>query len=454
MRQLVLRLTLTTAVATIAAVVAAALILQLAQERARLRAAAEADLASLVSLVEATADEETLLRAMARSPAGQQGRLAVHRAGATVGTSRFGPVPAGPQTPSEVSVDGGTVLLRPVPDAAVPAVAEVFLPGGGPGLAELGWAAALLLAGAFGAAAGAVMALRRVRPVVADLVALATTAREIGSDAGADERLPRPRALPSSRRVPETVELAAALDALADRFAEGRNRERRLAADLSHRLRTPLTALALDAGAIGDGEAAERVRQTVASLNNDVDMLIRAVPVRESGPARCDVVGVVRRRMAFWSALAEHSGRACEFRTVDPPATTALAEDDLAAVVDALLGNVFRYTPDGTGFAVSVVRHAGWITLVVDDAGPGVADPVGALSRGVSSSGSTGLGLDIARDAVEATGGTIHVERAALGGGRIRLRFGEVGAQHADPDEPRAWRLWGSHRRRHRHPTR
>jgi signal transduction histidine kinase len=87
------------------------------------------------------------------------------------------------------------------------------------------------------------------------------------------------------------------------------------------------------------------------------------------------------------------------------------------------------------------VRHAGWVTLVVDDAGPGVADPVAALGRGVSSSGSTGLGLDIARDAVEATGGTIHIERAALGGARIRLRFGEVGAEHADPDEPRAWRL-------------
>jgi signal transduction histidine kinase len=114
--------------------------------------------------------------------------------------------------------------------------------------------------------------------------------------------------------------------------------------------------------------------------------------------------------------------------TAEPPAVIALAEDDLAAVVDALLGNVFRYTPDGTAFAVTVVRHAGWVSLVVDDAGLGVADPAAALSRGVSTGGGTGLGLAIARDAVEATGGTIHVERAALGGARVRLRFAEAGS--------------------------
>lgn len=71
-----------------------------------------------------------------------------------------------------------------------------------------------------------------------------------------------------------------------------------------------------------------------------------------------------------------------------------------------------------------------------------MADPVAALRRGVSGGGPTGLGLDTAHDAVEATGGTIHIERATLGGARIRLRFAELGARHADPPEPRAWRLW------------
>jgi signal transduction histidine kinase len=434
-RQLVVRLTLTAALAALAAVLATALVVHLLGERSRVRTDTEADASAMVSLVEVTADEESLLRGMARTTAGQDGRLAVHLGAETVGTSRIGPVPAGP--PAEIALDGGTVLLRTVPGAPH-AVVEAFVPAAAVG-PELGWVAALLGAGAVGALVGVVVGVRRVRPVVADLAALAEHAGRIGDD----DRPPRT----ADMHVPETAALATALDELAGRFDEARVRERRLAADLSHRLRTPLTALALDAGSIGEGPAADRVRQTVDSLNNDVDILIRA-PDRDLGPVRCDVVAVVRRRMAFWSALAQHSGRACEFRTGDVPARTGLSEDDLAAVIDALLGNIFRYTPAGTAFAVAVVRHAGWVTLVVDDAGPGVADPVTALSRGVSSSGSTGLGLDIARDAVEATGGTIHVERAALGGARIRLRFGEVGAEHADPHEPRAWRLWGRARRR------
>ncbi|GAA5134923.1 sensor histidine kinase [Pseudonocardia adelaidensis] len=401
MRHLVLRLILATAGAAVTAVTAIALVLHLVDERDRLRAASEADLAALVSLAEVTSDREALLRGIARTPAGREGRLAVHVDGVTVGSSRHGP--------------GGTLLVR----AAGPATVEVFVPAVAPGTAELGWAALLLAAGALAAGAAAVVAARGLRPVAADLAELTAGAAAIGNDDPPSGSRPM--------HVPETEALATSLAALTARFAEARTLERRIAADLSHRLRTPLTALALDASAIEDGPAADRLRRTVGSLQGDVDALIRAAPAVD-GPARCDVVEVVRQRLSFWSALAQHSGRPCELHTASAPATIALAADDLGAVVDVLLGNVFAHTPAGTAFAVVVVRHAGWVSLVVDDAGPGVADPAAALSRGRSSrSEGTGLGLDIARDAVEATGGTIHVERAALGGARIRLRFAEAG---------------------------
>ncbi|MHA6623604.1 ATP-binding protein [Pseudonocardia sp. DLS-67] len=400
MRHLVLRLILATAATAVAAVTAAALLLHLIHERDRLHAASEADLAALVSLAEVTSDREALLRGIARTAAGREGRLAVHVDGTTVGSS-----------PLE---QDGTVLVR----AAGPATVEVFVPALAPGTAGLGLGALLLGAGALAAGARTVAAARRLRPVATDLAELTAEAAALGHDDPPAERRPM--------HVPETEALATSLAALAARFAEARGLERKIAADLSHRLRTPLTALALDASAIDDGAAAERLRRTVTSLQSDVDALIRAAPAVD-GAARCDVAEVVRKRMSFWSALAQHGRRPCELRAPSSPAPIALAADDLAAVVDVLLGNVFAHTPAGTAFAVVVVRHAGWVSLVVDDAGPGVADPAAALSRGGSSrSGGTGLGLDIARDAVEATGGTIHVERAALGGARIRLRFGEA----------------------------
>lgn len=244
---------------------------------------------------------------------------------------------------------------------------------------------------------------------------------------------------------PETAALAAGVESVGVRIENARTHERRVAADLSHRLRTPLTALSLYVGAIGPDPAADRVRSAVEPLERAVDSLIRAVPATPSvldEAARCDAVEVVSRRMAFCSALGRHGGRSCSVDLPRGPATFPLQAEDLAAVVDALMGGIFRYVPDGTAFGVSVVQHAGWVRLDVDDAGPGFTDPAAALRRGVSTSGSTGLGLAIARDAVEATGGTIHIERSGLGGARVRLRFAQADAAQAHAGEPRAWRLW------------
>ncbi len=426
MRHLALRLILATAAAAVAAVTATAVLVHMLGEHDRLRGASEADLAALVSLAEITSDREALLLGMARTAAGREGRLAVHVDGGTVGSSRLAPGIVSP--PAELGVPGGRVLFRPAGAATV----EVFVPDPAPGSAALGLGALLLAIGAAAAGVGAVVAARRMRPVLADLADLTAGVDAIGHE--------DPPSTTGAMHVPETAALAAALAAATTRFAEARSLERKIAADLSHRLRTPLTALVLDASAIGDGPAAERVRKTIASLDSDVDSLIRGAPATD-GQAHCDVVEVVQRRMAVWSALAQLRHRPCVLRTVESPAPVALDESDLAAVVDALLGNVFRYTPDGTACAVAVVRHAGWISIVVDDAGPGVTHPARALRRGTSMAGGTGLGLDIARDAVEATGGTIHVERAALGGARIRLRFAEAGASHDDAHEPRAWRM-------------
>jgi signal transduction histidine kinase len=94
--------------------------------------------------------------------------------------------------------------------------------------------------------------------------------------------------------------------------------------------------------------------------------------------------------------------------------------------VDALLGNVFAHTPDGTAFAVRLVARAGGgALLTVADHGPGIPEPIrwGAL-RGTSGGGSTGLGLDIARRAAAEAGGGLSLDAGPSGGADVTLELG------------------------------
>jgi signal transduction histidine kinase len=134
----------------------------------------------------------------------------------------------------------------------------------------------------------------------------------------------------------------------------------------------------------------------------------------------------VGERVRFWSVLAEEEGRTL---TVDLPAVPApvrVSAADLGAAVDALLGNVFAHTPEGTQLSVTVrASTGGGATLVVADAGPGMRDD--AVARGHSGAGSTGLGLDIARRTAEGSGGLL---RAASSGSGTAVTM-ELGAPPA-----------------------
>ncbi|MFJ9242271.1 ATP-binding protein [Streptomyces sp. NPDC101776] len=323
---------------------------------------------------------------------------------------------------STTEVPGGSVLLQPVAlSSGEISVVEVYVPesevsnGVGTAWAVLAGVGLALIVGSVAVADR--LGVRMVKPAQR----LVEGAHELG-EGKLGARVPE--------EGPTELRLAAvAFNSMADQVVQLLANERELAADLSHRLRTPLTVLRLNAASLGDGPAAEQTRTAVAQLEREVDTIIRTA--REAKPqtvaagpgAGCDAAEVVRERMRFWSALAEDEGRKVRVAGVERPVRIPVARADLVAALDALLGNVFRHTPEGTAFAVDVHNSEDAVIVLVSDAGSGIRDPEAAMARGrgSGSAGSTGLGLDIVRRLAESTGGDVRIGSSMLGGTEVRI---------------------------------
>jgi signal transduction histidine kinase len=320
----------------------------------------------------------------------------------------------------ERRVAGGIVIYSPVPRSnGTTAVVRVLVPDSQltRGVAR-SWALLALL-GAVLVALAVFVSDRIGRSVVRSVRSVSEVALALGrGDLSA-------RAEPTGP--PEVREVGQSLNALADRVDELIGTERAAAADLSHRLRTPVTALRAEVGLLVEGEARSRIEAAVDDLSRTIDGIIRDAqqPVRAGIGIVSDLGEVVRARSEFWRVLAEDQRRPLE---VDLPAEhllTNVTASDLGAAVDALIDNVFSHTPDGTPFRIVVVAAGDAVTILVDDDGPGF--PLGfGPARGASTRGSTGIGLDMARRIVEGAGGTLVAVTRAGGGGRVRAELPRV----------------------------
>lgn len=273
------------------------------------------------------------------------------------------------------------------------------------------------LVGAFVVAAGVLLADRLGRSMVRPIQDLGQVARRLrGGELSA-------RVLPSGPS--EVAAVGTAVNELADRIEELLALEREAAADLSHGLRTPLAALRLEADSLQDQDERSRTSRRLAEVTAAVDDLIAQVRAGRSMSRRScdDLAACLGRRLAFWSLLAEEQGRAWTSELAAGRLAVAATEQEITAMTDALLGNVLAHTPEGTAFRVSLSDEGTQAVLVVGDAGPGFPGDF-VSERGTSAVGSTGLGLDIARQAAEAAGGSMELRSdEILGGASVVLRF-------------------------------
>ncbi|CAN5290862.1 HAMP domain-containing sensor histidine kinase [soil metagenome] len=225
---------------------------------------------------------------------------------------------------------------------------------------------------------------------------------------------------------PEVAEVGEAFNFLARRLVGLLNAERESVADLSHRLRTPLTALRLQAETLRNGDEAAALTADIDRMGRAVDRMIEeARRPAETGERSADLAAVVRHRATFWKVLADEQGRTATVHTAGGPRWVPIAADELGAVIDTLIENVFAHTVPGTDYHLDVRPVDGEVELVVEDRGPGFPDDA-VIERGASAGGSTGLGLDIARRAARRTGGDLVIANRRSGGAAVTVRFGGV----------------------------
>jgi signal transduction histidine kinase len=317
--------------------------------------------------------------------------------------------------------DGGRDLLVPVYTETGEAILRVYVTDEELTGAVAGARLTLLALGLALLAVSVGLGLLLARTFLRPISELGATAEQLaGGDLSA--RVP-------ASDIREIDNAGTALNRLASRVVELLGLEREEVADLAHRLRTPVAALRLDADSLPDSDSTTRLRADVDRLDRMVDEVIREArrPLREDIPSSADLCSVARERTAFWVVLAEDQDRTLSLDIPPGPLPVAAEARDLGDALDALIGNVFSHTDEGVAFRVAVGAGAGpgaW--LEVSDSGPGFSSSA-VVQRGLSVSGSTGLGLDIARRLAERAGGSIEIGSNDSGGARVRLNLTRTG---------------------------
>ena len=219
----------------------------------------------------------------------------------------------------------------------------------------------------------------------------------------------------------ETRELAEALNGLADRITELLAAERAAIGEMAHRLRTPITALRLDAEAVSDPELAARLGDHLTEVQRAVDTIVKEARrgVRDDLVVDCNATQVVRERVVFWSALAEDQDRPFHQELPDEPMRVQMPASDLVDLIDICIDNVFAHTAEGVAFGVTLSKSGDGAVLVIADQGPGFQEGVARGSSDIV--GRSGVGLEIVEKLVRGLGGTFRTSPPGLPGATVAV---------------------------------
>ncbi|HEV7452877.1 MAG TPA: HAMP domain-containing sensor histidine kinase [Pseudonocardiaceae bacterium] len=250
---------------------------------------------------------------------------------------------------------------------------------------------------------------------------------------------------PARHGIPELDRVAELLDTSAAALAELVQRERDLVGDVSHQLRSRLTALQLrldelaghpDPATAAEAEAALEQAERLGAVLDD---LVRATEEARAATAEpvalAELLGEV---VADWQAQADAERRALRLRVADG-LVARVTPGRLREAIGVLIDNALRH---GAGVVTLSARPGGvgpdrMIVVEVTDGGEGVPEELAphVFIRGVSGASSTGVGLALARALVEADGGRLELSsaRPARFAAYLRVPRGEEPAASPRP---------------------
>jgi len=235
-----------------------------------------------------------------------------------------------------------------------------------------------------------------------------------------------------SRPADEVGRLAQSIDHMAARLKHLESARAQFIGEISHDLRTPLTAIkGLLVNLIDAAGPDERPSLEIAE--RETDRLIRLVNQLldfsrwQGGQLKLDcravdIGAVAREAVALYDGRAKHRNTALSAEIPpDLPQISADA-DRLQRVILNLLDNAIRFTPGGGQVTLAVKQDGAGIEISVQDTGRGMSEEEQARAfepyyRG--EGGGAGLGLAIARAIVEAHGGRMGIESTPGQGSRV-----------------------------------
>ncbi|GAB2854626.1 ATP-binding protein [Lentzea nigeriaca] len=252
------------------------------------------------------------------------------------------------------------------------------------------------------------------------LVTAQTLARPLGYVAARASRLGAGDFREDEQRynISELDAVSDALDTSATALARLVQRERELVGDVSHQLRSRLTALQLRLEALAEHPEAETAAEARAALEQAErlaavldELLAAARAARAVGAEPLELRSAINAIVEEWREQLKSQGRALRVRVPDGLLARATPAR-LREAIGVLLDNALRH---GEGSVVVSARsEEGTVVVEVSDGGAGVPDELAAhiFERGVSGGGSTGVGLALARALVDADGGRLELSTA------------------------------------------